>query len=168
MLDRRSFLTATAGAAICTAFPVAVRAAPVVAPAAQTLKWFAIGHTDDFCHPIRAYTMRQAIEEYALEHEQTKGSECPDCGEFECLEHLTKAQWDDPLPHMEEYSCEPKAWAGLEGEPTNAQWAEAGFNTKCDCCMDVPGWWEPVSCRPHHGKALCDDCYFQAVKTHTI
>jgi len=140
--------------------PVSALTAPAPLPATRALKWFAVGHSDEFCYPVRAVNMAEAIDEYAHEHGHRKGDYCPECEDVDCKEHLDPTQWDEPHDFIEENTSEPKEWAGLEAEPTNVQWLRAGFNVKCEgeLCADSACYWETQDCREHNGKALCEEC----------
>lgn len=166
-MNRREFILTTSSTAIVAMLPVSALTAPAPLPAARALKWFAVGHNDEFCYPIRAANMAEAIDEYAHEHGHRKGDYCPECEDIDCKEHLDPTQWDQPHDFIEEYTAEPKAWEGLEAEPTNVQWLQAGFNVKCEghICKDNACYWETQECWEHDGKALCEECLELAKST---
>lgn len=161
-MNRRDFIASTSTAAIVAALPVSV-AQPAISTS-RPLRWFAVGHSDEFCEPILAESIEAACREYALYSGHTKGDECPECGECECKAHLTEAQWDDPQDSIMENSSEPRAWAGLEHEPTGVDWLRAGFNTYCEeeNCWTRKAYWETTECWPYQGKALCEECLDRA------
>ena len=159
-MNRREFIMTASSAATIAALPVSALTAPAPLPAARALKWFAVGHSDEFCEPIRAFSIEDACHEYGIYSGHTKGEECPECGEFECNEHLTKEQWDDPQDCIAANTTEPKAWADLVHEPTGVDWLRAGFNTFCEGpdCDTRRQYWETTECWSHEGKALCECC----------
>ena len=160
-MDRRQFIVTASSSAMVAILPSIARPA-VALPAApaRAFKWFAVGHDDEFCYPIRAANMAEAIDEYANEHGHTKGDYCPECEEVNCTKHLDPAQWNQPHDFIEECSSQPKQWDGLESEPTSVEWLRAGFNVRCEgpFCEDNLGYWETQECWEHAGKALCEEC----------
>lgn len=167
-MNRREFIMATSSTAIVAMLPAAALTAPAPMPAARVLKWFAVGHNDEFCEPIQARTLKEACHEYAIYSGHTKGEECPECGDYECRKHMTKEQWDHPSDAVLGNAHEVKAWADLEGEPTGVDWLRAGFHTFCenDACYTRRQPWETTECWAHDGKALCECCLEIAKQTH--
>lgn len=159
-MNRRQFLTTASSATIVAMVPASALTLPASSAPLRKLKWFAVGHDDQFCYPIRAYSMAEAIDEYAHEYGHRKGDYCPECEDVDCKVHLNPTQWDEPHDFIEEYTSEPKEWEGIEAEPSNVQWLRAGFNVRCegDGCADRSCHWETQECREHDGKALCYEC----------
>lgn len=159
-MNRREFILTASSTAIVAMLPAPALTAPAPLPVARKLKWFAVGHNDEFCEPILAESMEAACQEYAVYSGHTKGEECPDCGEWECKEHLTQDQWNDPQDCIAENSTQPKAWADLEHEPTGVDWLRAGFHTYCENkgCDTRKQYWETTECWAYNGKALCECC----------
>lgn len=171
-MDRRQFIMTASSTAIVAMLPPAALSAPAAQSAApaRTLKWFAVGHNDEFCEPILAESMEAACREYAIYSGHTKGEECPECGDYECAKHLTKAQWDDPQECIAGNAHQPKAWADLDHEPTGVDWLRAGFNTYCEGkgCDTRKQYWETTECWEHDGKALCEECLQIARSTLSV
>ena len=163
-MNRREFIAATSSTAMLAAIPAqAVSAITPPAPI-RALKWFAVGHNDEFCEPILAESIEAACREYGLYSGHTKGEECPECGDYECLDHMTKEQWDDPQDCIADNAHQPKAWADLDHEPKGIDWLRAGFDTYCenDDCFTRRQPWETTECWAHNGKALCECCLDEA------
>ena len=163
-MNRRDFFSLTTGTALTAVMPATVFATPQIKAKATPLKWFAVGHNDEFCEPIRATSIKDACREYAIYSGHTKGEECPECGEYECRKHLTEAQWFEPQDCIAENCSQPKAWEDLEHEPTGVDWLKAGFHTHCEGagCETRSAYWETTECWAFEGKALCEDCLAKA------
>lgn len=154
-MSRRAFLGRSTALAAASLLPIP-KALALVAPERPPLFWFAVGHSDEWAHPMLAENLEQAISYYAYEHGQTKGEQCPECDEPACSEHLTPAQWDEPHDWIEEYSEQPASWKGIpaDREPTTLEWSNAGYNVPCEGC----DYGEPDACYGFEGKALCCEC----------
>lgn len=154
-MSRRAFLRRTSVLAAAAILPIP-KAMALVAPESPPLYWFAVGHSDEWAYPMLAENLEQAMSFYANEYGYTKGDCCPECGEPSCTEHISTAEWDDPVPWIEEYSEKPRQWADVpfDREPTSVEWLRAGYNVPCEEC-DLG---EPDECVEHEGRALCWDC----------
>lgn len=166
-MNRREFIMSTSSTAIVAVLPVAAQASPEPMPAARVLKWFAVGHNDEFCDAIRAESLEDACREYAVYSGHRRGDECAECGDYECLKHMTKDQWDEPTGDVLANAYEVKAWADLEGEPKGVDWLRAGFHTLCEGkdCDTREQYWETIECWAHEGAALCE-CCLEIAKTN--
>lgn len=157
-ISRRQFVQSAATSALALSAGISLPEPTSAAPVLPAGRWFAVGN-DELCYPFWASSRKQAAIYYAQEHGARLGDDCPECGDYECTEHLGPEAWDEPQHWVDVH--EPKAWADLrsENEPTNADWSRAGFNTMCqgDPCS---GYWdEPQECHIFEGKTLCDECY---------